>query len=164
MGSLPSVPWRTGIQQCRCVSTGIMITPCSSLYLLPCRQKSHTGNLVRPGMLLVPQHGESVHSLQGRKAALLQRINKCKLTARVLFYKEGFQKVQPFEEKVLIIQLCQEHVTLEAPGVSSNRWIKSEVNWSVLKGRDWWGLQVLTQQAKTRTVLTLPFTAVSMHS
>lgn len=82
----------------------------------------------RPVVHPVCQHGESAHSLPGRKAVLLQRINKWKLTARVLFYKEGFQEVQPFEEEVLIIQLCQEHVTVEAPGVSSNRWIKSEVN------------------------------------
>lgn len=44
-----------------------------------------------------------MHFLQGIKAVLLQRINKLKQSASVHFYKEDFQKMQPFEEKLLTI-------------------------------------------------------------
>lgn len=80
-----------------------MISRCSSPYLLPYRQKSHAGNLIGPGVLPHCRHREYVHFLQGIKAALLQRINKLKLFSSVHFYKEDFQKMQPFEEKVLTI-------------------------------------------------------------
>lgn len=158
-GILPSVPGRTSIQQCHCVSTGIMITLCSSLYPLPCRQ----GIWSDLGCSLCADTGNLCILYREEKQCFYRGLINGSWLPECFFYKEGFQKVQPFEEKVLITQLCQEHVTLEAPGVSSNRWIKSEVNWSVLKERGWWGLQVLTQQAKARTALTLPFTAVSMH-